>query len=88
VLGDGRLVVDVTAEASARRFGHRRATFGSRSLGWGPVGLWADQQQGDGIDARSREARAARVEWCHFEERPGPAPPGSDEGNFTIYLTR
>jgi hypothetical protein len=28
------------------------------------------------------------VEWCHFEERPGPAPPGSDDDGLTIYLTR
>ena len=27
-------------------------------------------------------------EWCEFEERPGPAPPGSDDGGLTIYLTR
>ena len=27
-------------------------------------------------------------EWCQFEERPGPAPPGSDDGELTIYLTR
>jgi hypothetical protein len=29
-----------------------------------------------------------QAEWCHFEERPGPAPPGSDYGGLTIYLTR
>ena len=28
------------------------------------------------------------AEWCHFEERPGPAPPGSDHGGLTIFLTR
>jgi hypothetical protein len=28
------------------------------------------------------------AEWCHFEERPGPAPPGSEDGRFTICLTR
>ena len=27
-------------------------------------------------------------EWFQFEERPGPAPPGSDYGGLTIYLTR
>jgi hypothetical protein len=26
-------------------------------------------------------------EWCHFEERPGPAPPNSVDGSFRIYLT-
>jgi hypothetical protein len=28
------------------------------------------------------------VEWCHFEERPGPAPPGSDDDSFTILLAK
>ena len=27
-------------------------------------------------------------QWCEFEERPGPAPTGSDDGGLTIYLTR
>ena len=27
-------------------------------------------------------------EWCEFEERPGPALPGSDDAGLTIYLTR
>ena len=27
------------------------------------------------------------VEWCHFEERPGPAPLGSDDDDFNICLT-
>jgi hypothetical protein len=27
-------------------------------------------------------------ERCDFAERPGPAPPGSDDGIWTIYLTR
>jgi hypothetical protein len=27
------------------------------------------------------------VEWCHFEERPGPAPLHSDDNVFTVYLT-
>jgi hypothetical protein len=26
-------------------------------------------------------------EWCHFEERPGPAPPNSVDGSVRIYLT-
>jgi hypothetical protein len=27
-------------------------------------------------------------EWCDFEERPGPAPPGlDDDGALTVYLT-
>jgi hypothetical protein len=27
------------------------------------------------------------VEWCHFEERPGPATLGPDDGDFDIGLT-
>ena len=26
-------------------------------------------------------------EWCEFEERPGLAPPGSEDPCFTVYLT-
>jgi hypothetical protein len=26
-------------------------------------------------------------EWCHFEERPGPAPPGSVDDACRVYLT-
>jgi hypothetical protein len=26
-----------------------------------------------------REPTGPNLEWCQFEERPGPAPPGSDE---------
>jgi hypothetical protein len=26
-------------------------------------------------------------EWCHFEERPGPAPLNSVDGSLRIYLT-
>jgi hypothetical protein len=33
-------------------------------------------------------AGSPHQEWCDFEERPGPAPPGSDDGGLTIYLTR
>jgi hypothetical protein len=25
-------------------------------------------------------------EWCEFEERPGQAPPGSEDPCFTVYL--
>ena len=27
------------------------------------------------------------VERCEFEERPGPAPPGSDDGSVNLYLS-
>jgi hypothetical protein len=28
-----------------------------------------------------RESTGPNTEWCSFEERPGPAPPGSDDGS-------
>ena len=33
----------------------------------------------------TRQATASNMEWCQFEERPGPAPPGSEDG---VCLTR
>ena len=27
-------------------------------------------------------------EWCEFEERPGPAPPGTEEGGFVVCWER
>ena len=27
------------------------------------------------------------IEWCSFEQRPGPLPPSSVNGNFAVYLT-
>ena len=27
-------------------------------------------------------------EWCEFEERPGPEPPGSDRRDFIVCCTR
>jgi hypothetical protein len=35
-----------------------------------------------------RESTSDYAEWCEFEERPGPALPGSDDGGLTIYCTR
>jgi hypothetical protein len=37
---------------------------------------------------REPDERSPGHEWCEFEERPGPAPPRSDDGGFTVYLTR
>ena len=28
------------------------------------------------------------LEWCEFEERPGPAPAGPEDDACTVYLTR
>jgi hypothetical protein len=28
------------------------------------------------------------IEWCQFEERPGPQPANSDSGAFTVYFQR
>jgi hypothetical protein len=30
----------------------------------------------------------ANVEWCEFEERPGPAPTSCFDGSFTVHLTK
>jgi hypothetical protein len=40
------------------------------------------------VIVQGEPAGSPHAEWRHFEERPGPAPPGSDEGGLTIYLTR
>ena len=32
------------------------------------------------------EPNGLHGEWCEFEERPGPAPPGSNDGGFRVYL--
>jgi hypothetical protein len=29
-----------------------------------------------------------KVERCEFEERPGPAPPNSDDGSVNVYLSQ
>jgi hypothetical protein len=34
------------------------------------------------------ESKGLHEEWCEFEERPGPAPPGSNDGGFRVYCTR
>ena len=34
------------------------------------------------------EPKGLHEEWCEFEERAGPAPPGSDDGGLRIYCTR
>jgi hypothetical protein len=40
------------------------------------------------VIVKREPAGSPHAEWCHFEERPGPAPPGSDDGGLTICLTR
>jgi hypothetical protein len=40
------------------------------------------------VTVKREPTGSTHVLWCEFEERPGPAPLGSDEGSFTIYLTR
>ena len=31
--------------------------------------------------------KSANIEWCHFEERPGPASANPESDAFTVYLT-
>jgi hypothetical protein len=40
------------------------------------------------VTVKREPTGSPHVLWCEFEERPGPAPRGSDDGSFTIYLTR
>jgi hypothetical protein len=32
--------------------------------------------------------RSPNIEWCQFEERPGPPPANADAGAFTVYFER
>jgi len=39
------------------------------------------------VIVKQESAGSPYCEWCHFEERPGPAPAGSVDGAFRVYLT-
>jgi hypothetical protein len=39
------------------------------------------------IVKREPTGASGTFEWCEFEERRGPAPPGSEDPSFTVYLT-
>jgi hypothetical protein len=39
------------------------------------------------VIVRRESTGSPNVEWCHFEERPGPGPLHSEENVFTVYLT-
>ena len=36
---------------------------------------------------KRESAGSPEIEWCEFEERPGLAPPGSEDPRFNIYLS-
>jgi hypothetical protein len=40
------------------------------------------------VAVKKEPTGSPHVGWYHFEERPGPAPPGSDDGGLTISLTK
>ena len=39
------------------------------------------------VIVKKESAGSPYCEWCDFEERPGPAPAGSVDGAFRVYLT-
>jgi hypothetical protein len=39
------------------------------------------------VIVKREAAGSPNIEWCEFEERPGPAPPGSEQPCFDLYLT-
>ena len=39
------------------------------------------------VTVKREPAGSPNVEWCQFEERPGPAPPGLEDPGLVIYLT-
>jgi hypothetical protein len=39
------------------------------------------------VVVKSESTGSPYCEWCHFEERPGPAPPNSVDGSVRIYVT-
>ena len=39
------------------------------------------------IVKREPTGASGTFEWCEFQERPGQAPPGSEDPCFTVYLT-
>jgi len=39
------------------------------------------------IVKREPTGASGTFEWCEFQERPGQAPPGSEDPSFTVYLT-
>ena len=38
------------------------------------------------VSIKTTPTNSPKIEWCEFEERPGPAPPRG-EHSFTVYLT-
>ena len=38
------------------------------------------------IVKREPTGASGTFEWCEFEERPGQAPPGSEDPSLTVYL--
>jgi hypothetical protein len=39
------------------------------------------------VIVKREPTRSENVDWCEFEERPGPAPAASASANFQVHLT-
>jgi hypothetical protein len=39
------------------------------------------------VMVKSQPTTSPNIEWCEFEERPGPAAIEGSDGSFTVYLT-
>ncbi len=39
------------------------------------------------VVVKREPTESSNAEWCEFEERPGPPPPGSDDGVPRLYFT-
>jgi len=37
---------------------------------------------------KREQTKSPGIEWCEFEERPGPPQAGIEDRDFTVYLTR
>jgi hypothetical protein len=37
---------------------------------------------------KSQPTKSPNIEWCEFEERPGPATTDVNDGSLTVYLTK
>ena len=39
------------------------------------------------VMVKSQPTTSPNIEWCEFEERPGPAATEGSDGSLTVYLT-
>jgi hypothetical protein len=41
-----------------------------------------------GVMLKIQPTTSPKIEWCEFEERPGPAATEGSDGSLTVYLTK